>query len=50
MSNMMFGRSVRAMSFVYSAALTIAFSILVDLFMRRKLRNISMVESMKAPE
>ncbi|MBP8639422.1 MAG: ABC transporter permease [Oscillospiraceae bacterium] len=50
MTSMMFGRSVRAMSFVYSAALTIAFSVLVDLIMRRKLRNISMVESMKAPE
>ena len=50
MPSMMFGRSVRAISFVYSAALTIAFSVLVDLIMRRKLRSISMVESMKAPE
>ncbi len=50
MPSMMFGRSVRALSFVYSAALTMAFSILVDLIMRKKLSNISMVESMKAPE
>ena len=35
----MFGRSI-----------TILFSLLVNLAMRRKLRNISMVESMKAPE
>ena len=50
MPSMMFGRSVRAISFVFSAALTMAFSVLVDLIMRKKLRNISMVESMKAPE
>ena len=50
MPSMMFGRSVRAISFFYSAALTMAFSVLVDLIMRKKLRNISMVESMKAPE
>ena len=46
----MFGRSIRPISFVYAAALTLLFSTLVDLFMRRSLRRISMVESMKAPE
>ncbi len=46
----MFGRDVKPLSFVYSAALTVVFSVLVDLVLRRKLRNISMVESMKAPE
>lgn len=50
MDNMMFGRTVRAISFVYSAGLTMAFSLLVDLILERKLRKISMVESMKAPE
>lgn len=50
LDSMMFGRNVKALSFVFSAALTMAFSVLVDLFMRRKLRKISMVESMKAPE
>ena len=38
------------MSFVWSALLTILFSVLVNLVMYRKLKNISMVESMKAPE
>ena len=37
-------------SYAASAGLTILFSLLVNLAMRRKLRNISMVESMKAPE
>ncbi len=50
MTSMMFGRNVKAMSFVYSAALTMMFSFLVDLIMRRKLYRISMVESIKAPE
>src|SRR5699024_9786405 len=44
----MFGRSIYPMSFVWSALLTIAFSLLVNLVMYRKLKNISMVESMKA--
>ena len=46
----MFGRSIYPMSFVWSALLTILFSVLVNLVMYRKLKNISMVESMKAPE
>lgn len=46
----MFGRDIKPLSFVLSAVLTILFSMLVDLWMRRKLRGISMVESMKAPE
>jgi putative ABC transport system permease protein len=46
----MFGRSIKPLSFVLSAVLTLLFSQIVDLFMRRKLRHISMVESMKAPE
>ena len=46
----MFGREIKPLSFVYSAVLTIVFSMAVDVWMRRKLRNISMVESMKAPE
>ena len=46
----MFGRSIYPMSFVWSALLTIVFSLLVNLAMYRKLKNISMVESMKAPE
>lgn len=46
----MFGREIKPLSYVYAAALTVVFSVLVDLVLRRKLRNISMVESMKAPE
>lgn len=46
----MFGRDIRAISFVYSAALTMLFSVIVNLVMHGKLRRISMVESMKAPE
>ncbi|MEG2193073.1 MAG: FtsX-like permease family protein, partial [Oscillospiraceae bacterium] len=46
----MFGHTIKTMSYVYSAALTMVFSLLVNLFMRRKLKNINMVESMKSPE
>ena len=46
----MFGRSIYPPSFVWSALLTILFSLLVNAVMYRKLKNISMVESMKAPE
>lgn len=46
----MFGRDIKPLSFVLSAVLTIVFSLLVNLGLKRKLRNISMVESMKAPE
>ena len=46
----MFGRSIFPLSFVWSALLTILFSLLVNLVMYRKLKSISMVESLKAPE
>ena len=46
----MFGREISAYSFIISAALTLFFSAAVNLVMRGKLRRISMVESMKAPE
>lgn len=46
----MFGRTIKPLSYLFSAALTIAFSVLVNLVMHRKLRRINMVESMKAPE
>ena len=46
----MFGRSVYPLSYLWSALLTLLFSLLVNLVMGRKLKNISMVESMKAPE
>lgn len=46
----MFGQDIKPLSFLLSAVLTVLFSQFVNLVMRRKLRNISMVESMKAPE
>ena len=46
----MFGRTIDPFSFVYSLALTMLFSLIVNLLMGRKLKHISMVESMKAPE
>lgn len=48
--SVMFGRSIYPMSFVYAAAVTIAFMLLVELIMLAKLRKIDMVESMKANE
>ena len=44
----MFGRDIKPLSFVLSAVLTVVFSLLVNLGMKRKLRSISMVESMKS--
>jgi hypothetical protein len=38
------------MSFVYAAALSLLFTLLVSLFLKRKLHQIDMVESLKAPE
>ena len=46
----MFGREVYWPSYVWSTLLTFLFSALVNLVMHRKLKKISMVESMKAPE
>ena len=44
----MFGRSIHALSFVYAFALTLVFSALVMLVMRRKLDHVDMVESLKS--
>ncbi len=49
-SNVMFGFHISPVSFVESVALTCVFSILVMLYMYRKLTNIPMVESLKAIE
>ena len=46
----MFARDIKPLSFVYSFALTIAFSLAVNLLMRRKVRSIDMVESLKSAE
>ena len=50
MDQMMFIRSIAPRSFVFSVALTMLFNFAVCLLMRRHVRQISMVESMKAPE
>ena len=46
----MFGRTIKTMSFVWSAVMTMIFTALVSLAMSVKLRRIDMVESLKAPE
>ena len=46
----MFGRIIMPRSYLFSVALTFLFSFCVSLFMNGKLKRISMVESMKAPE
>lgn len=46
----MFGRNIRPISFVYCAVVTCIFSIIVNIFMHRKLKKIDMVESLKSVE
>ncbi len=46
----MFGREIRRISFLYSTALTLIFSLFVNLVMYYKLKNINMVESLKSLE
>lgn len=46
----MFGRVVHPISYVYCAALTVLFALLVNVFMYFKLRKIDMVESLKSVE
>ena len=50
MDIVMFERKVNAISFIYATAFTLVFSILVNIFMYRKINNISMVESLKSIE
>jgi putative ABC transport system permease protein len=50
MSYVMFGRSVNLLSVVKAVLLTVGFGLLVNLFMRRRLMNIQMVESLKSVE
>lgn len=50
MDMMMFGMNISAFSFGISFAITLLFTLLVSLFMRRHLRQIAMVESLKSVE
>lgn len=47
-TDLMFGRSINASSFLFSAGFTLLFSLLVDVIMYKKLMDIEMVDSMKA--
>ena len=47
-SNIMFGRSIYPQSYLFSLVLTLLFTILVCLALRRRLKKISMVESLKS--
>ena len=47
---MMFGRSIKAISFVYSSTLTILFSYVISFVMYFKLKKINMIESLKSVE
>lgn len=46
----MFGRDIHALSFVIAFIVTILFAVVVMLFMRKKLANINMIESLKSNE
>ena len=50
MDMMMFGMNISVFSFGISFAITLLFTLLVSLFMRRHLRQIAMVESLKSVE
>lgn len=46
----MFGRNIHPLSFLWAFVITVAFSLIVNLIMRRDLKKISMVESLKSVE
>ena len=48
MDNLMFGRQVRPISYVYAAVLTMVFAVVVNYVMFYKLKRIKMVESLKS--
>ena len=50
MDDVMFGRTIKPISYVIAFVLTMAFSYFINLFMRRKLKQVKMVESLKAVE
>lgn len=50
MDDVMFGRTIKPISFVISFALTMVFASIINLVMQRKLKQIQMVESLKAVE
>ena len=50
MDQLMFIRTIAPRSYLLAGALTMVFTVVVCFVMRRHVRRISMVESMKAPE
>ena len=50
MDDIMFGRTIKPISFVISFILTVVFSLIINLFMKQKLKKVQMVESLKAVE
>ena len=48
--NVMFGRDIFFTTYLYAAGLTMAFSLLVNAAMSRKIRKVNMVESLKSVE
>ncbi|MDR1904519.1 MAG: FtsX-like permease family protein [Treponema sp.] len=49
-TDLMFGRTISAPSYILSALITLLFSAATDFFMLKKIRGIKMAESMKAAE
>lgn len=45
-----YGKSIGIMSFIYAAVLSLGFSLLVNLILRKTLRRVNMVESLKSNE
>ena len=50
MENVMFGRNIEPLSYLYAFLITMAFSLIVNLAMYPKLKDIPMVESLKSVE
>ena len=46
----MFGRDIYFLSYIYAVAITIVFTLLVNLIMRRSIDKVDMVEAMKSNE
>ncbi|MEG2836947.1 MAG: FtsX-like permease family protein [Erysipelotrichaceae bacterium] len=50
LDNIMFGRNIELLSFLYSVVITMVFAIIVNLVMHHTLKKIPMVESLKSVE
>ena len=48
--NVMFGRDIYFLTFVYASAMTMLFSLLVNAAMSFKIKSVNMVESLKSVE